>query len=98
MGGAEQSGAHSKKFSLRSSWYYVAVAYSCERDDLKIEIIKERSAVYKRRVSRGGQKIVLSSKNCQHGAKENRPKEERDPNINRFSFCMLQERENGPDR
>lgn len=86
--GTKQSGAHGKKFSLHSSWYYVAVAYSCERDDLKVEIIKERSPVYDRWISSGGQEIVLSSKDCQHAAKENRPKEEPDPNINRFSFCM----------
>jgi hypothetical protein len=86
--GTEQSGAHSKKFSLHSSWRYVAVADSCERDDLKVEIIKERSAVYSRWISRGGQEIVLSSEDCQQAAKEDRPKEERDPNINRFSFGM----------
>ena len=73
--GTKQSGAHSKKFSLHSSWYYVAVAYSCERDDRKVEIIKERSPVYDRWVSRGGQAASFAIKripcHCTDGEKRN---------------------------
>ena len=39
-----------------------------------------------------GQKIVFDSEDCQNAANKNRPQQERNPNVNRLSFCVLQEK------
>jgi hypothetical protein len=45
-----------------------------------------------------GQKIVFDSEDCQSAANKNRPKQERNPNVNRLPSGVLQEKENEADR
>ena len=44
-----------------------------------------------------GKKIVFDSEDGQNAANKNGPRQIRNPNVNRLSSYMLQERENGVD-
>src|SRR5215472_3186678 len=89
VGSTKQSCADSEKLPLCSSRDYISVADSCEGHNLIIHVVNNRAPLTNRKLRRMRQEIVFESEHRQNGAHEHRPEQERNPNVNRLSSCML---------